>query len=422
MRLLIPFRFFPNSMKGGIEETFYAIVQAMVKDVDTLIILSERSYQPVLKTRLPKQRNLVIESYPRDLSLLRRGWMFILEKLVHVFELGEAHPLRQSLKTAQHNHSHRYWEKINSEYLNTLVQKYDATHCLYFFYRFQTLPILSIPIFALVHDLWWNEVPCDSRVRNRENARLAAWLQRCDRIFATSEHTQEEIMRVVPHGKTQVKVIPLGITVKQIERVKPEAFCLSQGNLFFYPAQFKPNKNHITLLQAAHQLATEGYEYKIVLTGFRTDWLVHDEPLADSQLEACRLFYHLHQSLLAPHFQLLGYCERSQIEQLYSICRAVVLPTIYEGFGLPLVESLARGVPVICTDLAVFREHVTRYDCEDCVNFFSPQDSAALAQCLISSIQGPKTNILSDSLRQKLSRWTWEDVVNAYLQEMTYQK
>ena len=78
-----------------------------------------------------------------------------------------------------------------------------------------------------------------------------------------------------------------------------------------------------------------------------------------------RAFYDANRNYLNEFVEAIGHCKRV-LENLYSSCVAVVLPSQYEGFGLPLVEALSRSTPVICNRLIPFKEQVERYDAHDC--------------------------------------------------------
>jgi glycosyltransferase involved in cell wall biosynthesis len=115
----------------------------------------------------------------------------------------------------------------------------------------------------------------------------------------------------------------------------------------------------------------------------------------------------------------LGYVDRTQIDALYNGCSAVVLPSLFEGFGLPLVEALQNGARVICSDIPAHREQLIRYGCIDQVALVPPMDAAALAaemeRILTNSTnRPPKKGVPPNALNQ----WTWRDVAETYLNSL----
>lgn len=78
---------------------------------------------------------------------------------------------------------------------------------------------------------------------------------------------------------------------------------------------------------------------------------------------------------------LRSWLERDEVEDLYRSSAAVVFPTLFEGFGLPVLEAMERGCPVLCSDIPVLREVGG-----DAVVFFDPTDPAAIARTIESSL------------------------------------
>lgn len=81
---------------------------------------------------------------------------------------------------------------------------------------------------------------------------------------------------------------------------------------------------------------------------------------------------------LAPHLQLLSHCEDDMMGELLRGARALLMPSFVEGFGLPLVESLHQGVPVIASDLPVFREIAGEIP-----TFLDPADRSAWVDAIL---------------------------------------
>jgi glycosyltransferase involved in cell wall biosynthesis len=104
------------------------------------------------------------------------------------------------------------------------------------------------------------------------------------------------------------------------------------------------------------------------------------------------------------------------VERFYAQCWAVVLPSRYEGFGLPLVESLARNTPVLCSRLIPFEEQVERYGAHNWVKWFSPDNSTELATLLEEIISHKKAPLPDQFPRENLKKWTWKQVANRYLE------
>jgi glycosyltransferase involved in cell wall biosynthesis len=112
----------------------------------------------------------------------------------------------------------------------------------------------------------------------------------------------------------------------------------------FYPAAHWPHKNHLTLL-AALKLMIERWKFdgELVLTGIAM------EKNNDVLREISRLG-------LERFVRILGYVPRQDLPCLYTLASLLAFPSLFEGFGIPLVEALACGCPVVCSDAASLPE------------------------------------------------------------------
>jgi glycosyltransferase involved in cell wall biosynthesis len=114
----------------------------------------------------------------------------------------------------------------------------------------------------------------------------------------------------------------------------------------YYPAATWPHKNHRTLL-AALQLLHEryGFDGELVLTGIAMR--SHNELLDEIERRG-----------LKDKVRVLGYLPYEELPYLYKLARIMVFPSLFEGFGIPLVEAMACGCPVVCSDVTSIPEVV----------------------------------------------------------------
>lgn len=138
-----------------------------------------------------------------------------------------------------------------------------------------------------------------------------------------------------------------------------------EAPVFAMVGTFEPRKNHVLVLDAFEQLWAEGFTGKLMMMG-RPGWGV--EPLL------ARLAHHRENGR---RLIVLHQVSDAMLADAYDRATATIVASRAEGFGLPLVESLSRGLPVLASDIGVFREIAP----SACL-FFDPTSSVALAQAV----------------------------------------
>jgi len=149
---------------------------------------------------------------------------------------------------------------------------------------------------------------------------------------------------------------------------------------FFYPANFWPHKNHPVLLAAyADYVAQAGDEaWDLVLTG------------ADSP-ETRALLAQADTADLAGRLRYEGHVGPHRLEQLWACASALVFPSLHEGFGIPLVEAMAFGLPIICGRATCLGEVAG-----DAALFANPAEPSALSAAMLRMTR-------DDELRRELA-------------------
>ena len=114
--------------------------------------------------------------------------------------------------------------------------------------------------------------------------------------------------------------------------------------------------------------------------------------------------------------RFVGWTSEADVEGLFALCRAFVFPSFYEGFGLPVLEAMARGVPVACSDRASLPEVAG-----DAALLFDPSDPAAIAAALERLLGDPDlAERLRAAGRERAAAFTWERT--AQLTLATYER
>ncbi len=266
--------------------------------------------------------------------------------------------------------------------LRSLVRQHGCTHSLTTCVFTQRFPVLRIPLAGFVCDV--NPALPPATLRN-----ILDWAGRADAIFAISDFTQAELCRLAPASAPRIQSVPLAATVA---RLAGAAQC--EPFDFYFPAAPNPHKGHATLLAACALLVERGRDFRLVLSG---PGIAGWAGLAEAR------------RTLGARLEVRSDVPPAEVEGLFAAARCIVLPTSYEGFGLPLAEALRRGKEVICTDIAPFREQLQRYACADRARLVPVGDAGRLAEALEQHLSAPLPPLPEAECRQRLARWTWAD-------------
>jgi glycosyltransferase involved in cell wall biosynthesis len=211
------------------------------------------------------------------------------------------------------------------------------------------------PLVVTAHDLMYLHAPqyLDPRWTARLMEGTTALASKATLWIAVSEHTREDLIQHfgVPRGRTVV--IPHGLD-ERFRQAATKAPALSaelqsklpQGKGFFlFVGSVEPKKNLPTLLRAfAHSLEQEGQSSDLVVAG-RAGW----------QLEEIQEVLERHP-VLKDRVHFTGFIAHEDLPSLVAQARALVLPSRYEGFGMPVLEAMAAGTPVLCSNRAALPE------------------------------------------------------------------
>lgn len=206
----------------------------------------------------------------------------------------------------------------------------------------------DVPQVATVHDLQHVALPENFSRSQRTYRSLMFWLdaRMCARLITPSEYTRRDVIKVYRARPDRVVAIPLGATLRAnedrafVERVK--ASHRLPPMFVFYPAVMWPHKNHAMLFRAvARAREMSGRDLRIVLSGARN----------------VRSAY-MSRDTLPAFAQDLGYLPHAEVGAVMRCSAAVVFPSLFEGFGLPVLEAMMRGVRVISSDAASLPEVV----------------------------------------------------------------
>jgi glycosyltransferase involved in cell wall biosynthesis len=208
----------------------------------------------------------------------------------------------------------------------------------------QTLPLLGdVPAVVTVHDLTTLVHPETHRLKVllTQVPFLGRSLARALRIVAVSQATADDIRRFFPEVAARVRVIHEGVeprfapaTPEAVAAIRRELGC--PGGYVLYVGTLEPRKNVVLLADAWEGLRAEDPEMLPLLIAGGYGW--------KSRNVQARL-----RRLSGDGVQMLGRVDEERLVRLLQGASCFVYPSLYEGFGLPVAEALACGVPVIAS-------------------------------------------------------------------------
>ncbi|WP_456381013.1 glycosyltransferase family 4 protein [Thiolapillus sp.] len=242
------------------------------------------------------------------------------------------------------------YEKISPLLLGSRLGGYDDY--IYHSPNFM-LPPFSGPKISTFHDLSVFRCPeyhRSAQVRLMEKEIRTA-LNQADRLIAISEFTKNEIVKLFGYPGDKIAVVPNGVTSdffpRSIEELNAplRGFNLKAGRYFLSVATIEPRKNIDSILDAYEILPKSmRMEYPLVLCG-GGGWK------SGGTLERIKGMMKDGENV-----RYLGYVEEEYKPLLYAGATAAIFVPFYEGFGLPVLEAIASGTPVIASDIPPLNE------------------------------------------------------------------
>lgn len=230
-------------------------------------------------------------------------------------------------------------------------------------------------------------------------AMMSSAARRAERILTVSQASKEDILHYlhVPAGKVEVVYNALDERFaaapdeETIRRVR-ERFLLA-GPFLLYTGNIKPHKNVDRVIEAFSLLRQSSSEADLKLL------IIGDEI---SKYPNLRRLVHRHQ--LHQHVRFLGFVPDATLAVLYRLAAVFVFPSLYEGFGLPTLEAMAAGTPVVTSNVSSLPEVVG-----DAALLVDPMDPAAIAAAVRRVRHEPALRAdLVQRGRERVKAFSWE--------------
>lgn len=251
-----------------------------------------------------------------------------------------------------------------------------------------------------VHDLSFIRVPeaATPSLRSYLNKVVPRSVKKADHILADSQATKDDLVELYRVSPDKITVLLSGVNhrfkpvtdqhlltqTRQKYGLKNHPYLLSVGTV-------QPRKNYSRVIQALHRLHQQGHELHYAIAGGK-GWL-NDE-----------MYTTIEQTNMQDYVHLLGFVDDEDLPALYSAADCLIITSLYEGFGLPILEAMASGTPVITSNLSSLPEVAGNAGL-----LVDPLNTEAITHAIHEIItDDSKRQQLIESGYRQVEKFTWE--------------
>jgi glycosyltransferase involved in cell wall biosynthesis len=218
--------------------------------------------------------------------------------------------------------------------------------------------------------------------------------RRSDRIIVNAASTRDDVTRLLKVEPAKIDVVPEGIgttasAIPMSEEDIRARYDAGTRPIVLTLSAKRPHKNLLRLLEAV-ALIPSGSRPVLVLPGYPTP---HEDELKRRASELA----------LDRDVRFVGWVPPDELEGLYGAAACFVFPSLYEGFGLPVLEAMARGVPVACSSRGSLAEVAG-----SAARLFDPESTRAIAEAIESLLDDPaEADRLRAAGRERAQQFSW---------------
>ena len=288
--------------------------------------------------------------------------------------------------------------------------KPDVTH----FFNFLLPPGVKGKAVVTVHDLAFVRYPETVLLKTRKllSLRLKSTLKRADRIFVASEFTGEELNEVYGVPREKMTVVYAGVD-RDLFRPREESECadvlrkygVKYKSYFFYLGTIEPRKSLKRLVNAyaaaCERLKSEGKDIPPRVLAGKLGWYYEEIEKAIKSTGNSA-------GIITP-----GYLSDKEKAVLYSGAKAFLFPSLYEGFGIPVLEAMSSGVAVLTSNISSLPEVAG-----DCAVLCNPESESEISDGIYKlSVDGRLCEELSEKGYRRSDNFSWEKSAEVMLGE-----
>jgi glycosyltransferase involved in cell wall biosynthesis len=262
------------------------------------------------------------------------------------------------------------------------------------------LPIgLPVPKVSIVHDIAFlrNPLHVTPRIRRFYEKWMPLYIREADHIITVSAFSKKELMAGYNLSEEKISVVYNGVSrgfhpIHENEKTEVREKYFNGHPFFIYLGAIHPRKNILTLVRAFELFkANTSSEHVLVIAG-RPSWYTRE------------VFKAVHESQVRDEIHMMGFVEADAAKKMIASAEALVYPSRYEGFGLPVVEAMASGTAVICSNVASLPEVAG-----EGALYFDPGNIDELATHLVSITMDRlmKEKLIAEG-KERIKKFSWD--------------
>ncbi len=294
------------------------------------------------------------------------------------------------------------WHRLGRPSLDLLSgRSFDLTHSPHPL----ILPCRRGRKVVTIHDLFFYRRPdlTSAEIRRDYAPLVKAHARRADAVLTVSRTTATDIENELGIPKERITVVPNGFDPAVFVPNREQADIISRrydlpSHYLLAVATLEPRKNLLRLVDAFGMVVERGWPGSLLLVGGSG----MDEPALDAAIERTRL---------GDRVRKLGYIPPGDLPAIYQRAQALASPSLWEGFGLPLLEAMASRTPVIASDIPAHREVAADAAC-----YVDAEDPDSLASGITRVLEDEafRTRLIRDGV-ERTSHFSWVETARKTL-------
>lgn len=225
---------------------------------------------------------------------------------------------------------------------------------------------------------------------------------RSHHIFTVSDFSKSEILKFFSINPNTIKVVYCGVAQNFAKQTSNDVKIELPQNYLLYVGNVKPHKNLITLLKA-YSLLNEKIKqsYKLVILGKKEGFITEDR----------QVFKFIEENNLHKFIHFTGFIPDKAVPLVYKKASLFVFPSLYEGFGLPILEAMSSGVPVLSSNKASLPEVAG-----EAALYFDPTNPINLKEHMIRLLEDQAlTNELVQKGFEQAKKFDWQKSIDKHV-------